>query len=60
MNQKDRLLGFLKSGYKYHSCDLNDFIGWKFATIVSDLRKDGHQIEITQANKNFKYYQYKG
>jgi hypothetical protein len=60
MTQKDRLLEFLKSGYKYHSCDLNDFIGWKFASIVSSLRKDGYQIEITNADKKFKYYQYKG
>jgi hypothetical protein len=45
MTCKQSILKILSDGNWHSAYELNDLVGWKFASRVSDLIKDGHQIE---------------
>jgi hypothetical protein len=45
MSNKQKIHNLLKDGNWHSAYELNDLYGWKFASRISDLIKDGIEIE---------------
>lgn len=52
MSNKVKILNLLRDGEWHNAYQLNDLFGWKWASRVSDLIKDGYLIEKRRYQKD--------
>ena len=45
LTQKQKVMAVLSDSYWHSNLELNQAVGWKFASRVSDLIREGHIIE---------------